>query len=63
MNDAVSKLATKSLAFALYRLHLAGLSAEELGRALSLPVEWVEERIEAIRLCLTHQVELTSKVG
>jgi hypothetical protein len=58
MNEAVSKLATKSLAFALYRLHVAGLSAEELGQALSLPVEWVEERIEAIRLCLTHQVKL-----
>jgi hypothetical protein len=59
MNPAVMALANKSLAFSLYDLHLEGVSAKKLAAAYSVPVEWVEERIEAVRLCLKYQVKLS----
>ena len=39
-------LANKSLAFSLYDFHLEGVSAKELAADYSLPITWVEERIE-----------------
>ena len=59
MNPSVMALANKSLVFSLYDFHLEGLSAKELAAAYSLPVTWVEERIEAIRMCLKFQVNLS----
>jgi hypothetical protein len=59
MNPALSILANNSLPFSLYDFHLSGLSARELADAHSLPVHWVEERLEAIRLCLKYQVKLS----
>ena len=58
MSPAAMVLANKSLAFSLYDFHLNGVSASELAAAHSLPVHSVEERIEAVRLCLKFQVKL-----
>lgn len=52
-------LANKSLAFGLYDFHLQGVSANELASAYSLSRAWVEERLEAVRLCLKFQVKLS----
>ena len=38
--------------FALYEVHRKGVPVEEIASKLDLPAEWVEERIEAARLCL-----------
>jgi hypothetical protein len=59
MNPAVMFYANKSLPFSLYDFHLAGVPARELAAAHSLPIAWVEERIEAVRLCLEYQVRLS----
>ncbi len=58
MNPAVVLLANNSLPFSLYDFHLNGVSAPELAKAYSLPLPWVEERLEAIRLCLQFQVDV-----
>ncbi len=58
MNPAVMLLANKHLAFSLFEFNLSGVSAKELAAAYSLPIIWVEERIEAVRLCLKYQVKL-----
>jgi len=59
MHPAVALLANRSLAFSLYEFSLAGVSAKELAASHSLPPDWVEERIEAVRLCLKYQVKLS----
>lgn len=59
MHIGVMLLANRSFPFSLYDFHLAGVSAKELAVAYSLPVTWVEERIEAVRLCLKFQVKLS----
>jgi hypothetical protein len=58
MNPAFMLLANKSLAFGLYDFHREGVSAQQLASVYMLPVAWVEERIEAARLCLKYQVKL-----
>jgi hypothetical protein len=58
MNPAIMLLANSSFALSLYDFHLEGTSASELAKAYSLPVAWVEERLEAARLCLKYQVEV-----
>lgn len=40
------------LGFALLAAHENGVSCDVLAERLALPVEWIEERIEAARLCL-----------
>ena len=57
MNPAVMVVANKSLAFSLYDFYLEGVSTEELAAAYALPLHYVEERIEAVRLCLQFQVK------
>ena len=52
-------LANRSLPFHLYDFHLHGISARELAFAHSMPVHCVEERIEAVRLCLKFQAKVT----
>jgi len=59
MKPAFMIVANKSLAFSLYDFHLEGISAKELAADYSLPIGWVEERIEAVRLCLKYQVKLS----
>jgi len=61
MNPGVKRLANKSVSFSLYDFHLEGVSAAELATAYSLPETWVEERIEAVRLCLKYQVKVSVK--
>jgi hypothetical protein len=52
-------LANRSLAFHLYDFHLDGISVKELGTAYAKPTHWVEEQIEAVRLCLQFQAKVT----
>jgi hypothetical protein len=59
MNPAVMVLANRSLAFSLYDFYLEGVSVEELAAAHSLPAQSVEERIEAVRLCLQLQAKVS----
>lgn len=61
MNPGVKLLANKCFGFSLYDFHLEGVSAAELASAYSLPEAWVEERIEAVRLCLKYQVKVSVK--
>ena len=63
MHPAVALLADRSLAFSLYDFHLQGVSPRELASTYSLPADWVEERIEAVRLCLKYQVKLSVAVS
>ena len=46
------------LGFVIYREHQDGASVEELSAALHLPPSWIEERIEAVRMCLERQVRV-----
>jgi len=41
-----------ALSFALYEAFRKGASPDDLAKRLSLPLRFVEERIEAARLCL-----------
>ena len=59
MNSGAALLTNRSLAFSLYEFNLAGVSAKELAASYALPPDWVEERIEAVRLCLKYQVKLS----
>jgi hypothetical protein len=59
MHLALKIFANRSLAFHLYDFHLDGISAKELATAHCLPAHCVEERIEAVRLCLKFQVTVT----
>jgi len=61
MNPGVKLLANKSFCFSLYDFHLEGVSVAELATAYSLPETWVEEHIEAVRLCLKYQVMVSVK--
>jgi hypothetical protein len=58
MNPAVMILANRSLPFHLYDFYLDGISAKELAFAHSLPIHGIEERIEAVRLCLKFQARV-----
>jgi hypothetical protein len=42
----------------MYREYEDGASIEELSAALHAPTEWIEERIEAVRLCLEKQIRI-----
>lgn len=56
---ALSVLAIVSNPFRLYHYHVNGISAEELAAVFDLPVSWVEQRIEAVRLCVEYQLAFT----
>ena len=58
MNPAVMVLANRSVPFWLYDFNLAGVSAQELASAYSLPPEWVRNQIESVRMMLKYQVKL-----
>jgi hypothetical protein len=59
MNPAIAIIANRSFAFHLYDFHFDGISAKEMASAYSLPTHWIEERIEAARLCLKFQAKAT----
>ena len=61
MNPGVKLLANKSFGLSLYDFNLEGISAKELADAYRLPETWVQERIEAARLCLKYQVSVSVK--
>lgn len=42
----------------IYRQYQDGASVEELSAALEISPRWIEERIEAVRLCLEKQVRV-----
>ena len=46
------------LPFRLYADFRHGLTPEELGHEYCMPVRWIEERVEAARLCLEKQVRI-----
>ena len=48
----------RTLGFLMYREYQNGASVEDLAAALHAPTPWVEERIEAARLCLEKQVRI-----
>ena len=56
---ALSALAIISNPFRLYHYHVNGISAQELAAVFDLPVSWVEQRIEAVRLCVEYQLAFT----
>jgi hypothetical protein len=58
MNPALMVHANKSLAFCLYDFHLNGVPVEKLAAAYRIPVHSIEEKIEAVRLCLNFQVQV-----
>jgi hypothetical protein len=59
MNPGLMLLANSSFPVSLYDFHLDGISARELAKAYSLPLTWVEERLEAVRLCVKYQVDVS----
>jgi hypothetical protein len=56
-------LATVSDPFRLYRYHVNGLSAEQIAVQFDMPVSSVEQRIEAARLCVQHQLAFAFDTG
>jgi hypothetical protein len=46
------------LPFRLYAEHKNGATPAQLAAAFAVSVQWVEERIEAARLCIEKQVRL-----
>ena len=45
------------IGFALYAAHENGVTYDELASKLNLPLQWVMERVEAVRLCLGTPTE------
>jgi len=54
----LSQQTPRTLGLILYREFQDGASIDELSSALRLPPLWIEERIEAARLCLEKQVRV-----
>ncbi|HYZ71901.1 MAG TPA: hypothetical protein VE641_02405, partial [Chthoniobacterales bacterium] len=46
------------LPFRLYAEFMLGTSIQDLSERFTLSEQWIEERIEALRLCLRMQVRL-----
>jgi hypothetical protein len=57
-DQAFTKLYNEYLPLRLYADHRLGSTPQELAEVFSLPIPWVEERIEAVRLCVEKQVRL-----
>jgi hypothetical protein len=54
-DDLWSLLYDEYLPFRLYSDHKQGVSVSQLAGSLGLPTPWIEERIEAARLCIEKQ--------
>ena len=48
------------ISFALFQASLGGASVSEIADRLQLPEYWVQERIEAARLCLVLRADYSS---
>jgi hypothetical protein len=57
-DEVLNTFYEQHLPFRLYADHKHGLSVEELACLSNKSVYWVQERIEAMRLCLEKQVRL-----
>ena len=57
-DDVLNALYEQHLPFRLYADHKQGLTIEELACLSNKSVYWVQERIEAMRLCLEKQIRL-----
>jgi hypothetical protein len=58
MGLAISLLSRKSLVFQLYAAALDGSSIRELAAEYHMPEYRIQERLDALRLALGHQVRL-----
>ena len=56
--DLLTALYDEYLPFRLYADHKSGSTAAEIAAEYGLSITWVEERIEAARLCIEKQVRL-----
>ena len=54
-DDLWSLLYDEYLPFRLYSDHKQGASIDQLAGSLGLPAPWIQERIEAARLCIEKQ--------
>ncbi len=48
----------RALGLLVYREYQDGATIDELSEALHIPAQWIEERIEAVRLCLEKQIRI-----
>jgi hypothetical protein len=60
---ALGALSIVSNPFRFYHYYVNGISAEELASVFDLPVSWIQQRIEAVRLCVEHQIVFTLDPG
>jgi hypothetical protein len=44
--------------FRLYADYKRGTTVQTLASRYSMPVQWIEERVEAVRLCLEKQIRI-----
>src|SRR6201986_5118804 len=56
--NVLEKLSTDYLPFRLYAEHKRGATSAQLAAAFDLPRAWVEERVEAARLCIEKQIRV-----
>jgi hypothetical protein len=56
MNSALAVLGDSSASLSLYDFYIQGVLAATLATAYALALAWVEERLEAARLCFQFQV-------
>jgi hypothetical protein len=62
-DEVLDALYEQHLPFRLYAEHKYGLTIEELACLSNKPVHWIEEQIEAMRLCLEKQVRFDLNCG
>ena len=54
-DDLWGLLYDEYLPFRLYSEHKNGVSVQQLAHTLGLSPSWIEERIDAARVCIEHQ--------
>ncbi len=57
-DDLWSLLYDEYLPFRLYSDHKQGVPVDQLAGSLGLPAPWIQERIEAARLCIEKQARI-----
>jgi hypothetical protein len=61
--ELLDHLYEHNMPFRLYAEHQYGLTVEELACLSNKPISWIEEQIEAMRLCLEKQVRFEFLTG
>ena len=59
MSLAIALLSKRSLGFELYAATLSGASSQELAATYKLSIETIEEQLQAARLLLTYQAQVS----